>query len=73
MGNTSDNSISYHTADNSHLCIYIAIVVSECVLTDESSKKEGDLAVRFEIDPRLVLRYNKSARVLKIRNEKTKL
>lgn len=45
---------------------------SECVLTDESSKKEGDLAVRFEIDPRLELRYNKSARVLKIRNKKTK-
>lgn len=39
---------------------------------DESSKRDGDLTVRFEIDPRLELRYNKSARVLKIRNKKTK-
>jgi hypothetical protein len=46
---------------------------SECDVYDEASKSDGDLTVRFEIDPHLVLRYNKSARILKIRNKKTEL
>lgn len=46
---------------------------SESEVFDEASKRDGDLSVRFEIDPHLVLRYNKSARVLKIKNKVTKL
>lgn len=46
---------------------------SECTIIDESSKKSGDLTMRFEIDPHLILRYNKSAKVLKIKSKKTRL
>ena len=46
---------------------------SECNIIDESSKKEGNLTMRFEIDPHLILRYNKSAKVLKIKSKRTRL
>ena len=46
---------------------------SESEVYDEASKKDGDLTARFEIDPHLVLRYNKTAKVLKIKNKVTKL
>lgn len=46
---------------------------SECTIQDESSKKSGDLSVRFEIDPHLRLCYDKTAKVLRIRSKRTKL
>lgn len=46
---------------------------SECTIMDDSSRKGGDLTVRFEIDPHLILRYNKSAKVLKIKSKKTRI
>lgn len=46
---------------------------AEFSIKDESSLKEGELTVRFEIDPHLVLRFKKSAKILKIRHKKMQI
>ena len=38
-----------------------------CSINDESSREEGMLSVRVNVNPHLVLRFNKSAKVLRIK------